>query len=131
METCIFCKIIRKEIPTNILYEDNEILAFLDIFPASEGQTLVIPKKHAKYIFDIEEKEYINLFLKAKKITKAIDKSLHPIRTCIVVEGFAVDHVHIRLHPCYEKHLNLKPVEPKPSKEELEKVEKKIKSALK
>ena len=131
MESCIFCKIIARKIHAQILYEDNKTLIILDAFPASQGQTLVIPKKHVSYIFNMEEEEYTDLFLKAKKIAEAIEKTLTPIRTCIVVEGFAVDHVHIRLHPCYEKHLNLKPIEPRPSQEELEKIEKKIKSALK
>ena len=130
MPDCIFCKIAKKEIPSSIIYEDDEILVFLDAFPASIGQSLVMPKKHSSYIFDIKEKEYSNLFLKAKKIAKAIDSALSPIRTCIVVEGFLVEHVHIRLHPCYGKHLNLKPIEPKPSQQELKETTSKIKKFL-
>ena len=130
MENCIFCKIVNKEISVNIIYEDKNIISFLDAFPASIGQTLVMPKKHSSYIFDIKEKDYSNLFLVAKKAAKAIDKSLKPLRTSIIVEGFMIPHVHIRLHPCYEKRLNLNPIEPKPSNEELEKIAEKIKSAL-
>ncbi len=130
MESCIFCKIINKQIPSDIIYEDKEILAFLDINPASEGQTLVTPKKHYSYIFEMPDHEYSNLFLKSKKISKAIDKSLNTIRTCIIVEGFMITHVHIRLHPCYEKHLNLEPITPKPSDKEFKNIAEKIKLSL-
>ena len=130
MKGCVFCKVIQKKIPAQIVYEDKESLAFLDAFPCSVGQTLVIPKKHSCYIFDIEDRDYAKLLLKTKKIAKAIDKSLKPIRTIVVVEGFMIDHVHVRLHPCYERHLSLKPLEPRPSEKELEKTAMKIRSAL-
>ena len=107
------------------------MLAFLDINPASKGQTLVISKKHESYIFNLKDDNYSYLFLIAKKIAKIIDKAFNPLRTCIVVEGFAVDHVHVKLYPCYERYLNLRPMEPKPSTEELEKIASKIKSLLK
>jgi len=131
MKDCIFCKIIKKEIHSYIIYEDKNVIAFLDINPSSQGHALVIPKKHYEYILKMPDKEYSDLLLKSKKIAKAIDSSLKPIRTCIVVEGFAVNHVHIRLHPCYEKHLNLQPMKDKPSDSEFKETAKKIKSLLK
>jgi len=130
MKDCIFCKIVKGEIPCYKIYEDNEILAFLDVFPATKGQTLVVSKKHENYIFNLDEEKYSSLFLKAKKIAKAIDKALETKKTCIVVEGFEVDHVHIRLHPCYENKLKIKPMEEKLSKEELNEIKDKIKSFL-
>ena len=131
MDKCIFCKIAKNEVPAYKVYEDEKSIAFLDIFPASKGQTLIIPKKHETYIFNFDKKLYDHLFDIAKKIAKGIDASLQPLRTCIVVEGFAVDHVHIRLHPCYEKHLNLQPLKNKPSESELKEIAKKIKTLLK
>ncbi len=129
MNDCIFCKIINGNIPSYKIYEDGEHLAFLDAFPSSKGQVLVVPKKHSLYVFDLDDKEYSELFLKSKKIAKAIDSSLEPIRTCIVVEGFMVDHVHVRLHPCYEKHLSFEKI-PQPTKEESVAIADKIKSFL-
>ena len=129
MTDCIFCKIANGEIPSYRIYEDKDYLAFLDMFPSSKGQTLVIPKKHDDYIFDLNDKEYSDLFIKGKKIAKAIDNALNPIRTCIVVEGFMVEHVHIRLHPCYERHLGFEKT-PQPSKEEFEVIVNKIKRFL-
>ena len=77
------------------------------------------------------DKEYSGVLLKSKKIAKAIDKAFSTVRTSVIVEGFAVDHVHIRLHPCYERHLNLKPMRNKPSEKELQDQVKKIKTLLK
>ena len=125
MEDCIFCKIINKEIPAKIVYEDGQHLAFLDVNPTHKGQTLVIPKKHYEYVFDMPEEEVGGLFKAAQKVGKAIDKSLNPVRTCIVVEGFLVPHVHIRLHPCYSKVLGFNSLS-KPSDEELEETKNKI-----
>ena len=130
MENCIFCKIINNKIPCHKIYEDKNSLVFLDAFPATIGQALVIPKKHNNYIFNLSDKEYSELMLLAKKIARAIDKSLKPIRTCIVVEGFAVDHIHVRLHPCYERHLKFEPM-PKQSDEEFKSTADKIKTFLK
>tara|TARA_Y100000310_G_scaffold341676_1_gene441613 strand:+ start:10437 stop:10802 length:366 start_codon:yes stop_codon:yes gene_type:complete len=100
------------------IYEDKNSLAFLDIAPTTKGQTLIIPKKHHEYIFDLDDEEYQKLFLTAKLVAKAMDKALKPIRTCIIVEGFQMPHLHIRLHPCYKEHLEIQPGE-KPSSEDL------------
>ena len=129
MSDCIFCKIVNKEIPSKIVYEDEDTLAFLDINPMHEGQTLVIPKKHYDYVFDMPDDELCRLFKASKKVVRAIDKALKPVRTCVVIEGFLVPHVHVRLHPTKEPRLEFKPL-PKPSDEELEAIRQKIASAL-
>ena len=127
---CIFCKIIKGEIPSYKLYEDNDLLVILDAFPATKGQSLVISKKHKDYIFDLDDKLYNKLFLKAKEVSKAIDISLKTIRTCVVVEGFMVPHIHIRLHPCYKEHLELAPMKERPSDSEFMEIQEKIKRLL-
>ena len=131
MQGCIFCKIVQKKLPSYLIYEDDHVMAFLDISPASIGQTLVIPREHrTDYVFKIEDPLYTKLFATAKKIATAIDSALETQRTCMVVEGFEVSHPHIRLHPCYENHLNLKSLENKPSEEEFKKLAGQIKSLL-
>ncbi len=131
MQDCIFCKIVQKKIPSYLIYEDDKVMAFLDVSPASIGQTLVIPREHrTDYVFKIEDPLYTKLFATAKKIATAIDSALDTQRTCIVVEGFQVSHPHIRLHPCYEDHLSLKLLERKPSEEEFRKLAEQIKSLL-
>jgi diadenosine tetraphosphate (Ap4A) HIT family hydrolase len=102
MKDCIFCKIARKEIPSSIVYEDKEFLAFLDINPNTKGMTLVIPKKHFdSYVIDMPDKDYNKLFLTAKKVAKLLDKKLNVKRTAIVMEGLGVNHAHIKLYPIY------------------------------
>ena len=71
----------------------------MDKFPATKGQSLVIPKKDIDYAFDLDDDSYIHLFKIAKKIAKASDKALNAVRTCLVVEGFDVPHVHIKIYP--------------------------------
>jgi len=95
----IFTKIINREIPGHFIYEDEFCVAILDKFPAVKGQSLVIPKKDIDYAFDLDDDSYIHLFRIAKKIAKASDKALHAVRTCLVVEGFDVPHVHIKIYP--------------------------------
>jgi histidine triad (HIT) family protein len=69
MEDCVFCKIINNEIPSYKIYEDDLVLAFLDIHPAVKGHTLIIPKKHTKDIFEIEEKYLERIISVAQKIS--------------------------------------------------------------
>jgi len=76
MENCIFCKIINNEIPANKIYEDDLVLAFLDIHPMSKGHALVVPKKHFADIFDIEEETLERIISVAKKIAKKMKDSL-------------------------------------------------------
>jgi histidine triad (HIT) family protein len=99
MSASIFTKIINREIPAHFLYEDEHCVAILDKFPAVKGQSLVIPKKHVDYAFDLDDETYLHLFKTAKKIAKASDKALAVERTCLVVEGFDVPHVHIKIYP--------------------------------
>jgi len=99
MSVSIFTKIINREIPAHFIYEDDHCVVILDKFPAVKGQSLVIPKKHIDYAFDLDDDTYIHLFKTAKMIAKASDKALAAERTCLVVEGFDVPHVHIKIYP--------------------------------
>lgn len=107
MEDSIFTKIIRKEIPGAFVYEDDVCIGIIDKFPETEGKTLIIPKKQVDYIFDLDDETYQHLFDVAKKISKALDKTFKTERTCLLVEGFEVPHVHIKLYPVTEKVLDI------------------------
>lgn len=126
MKDCIFCKIAKHEVPAHVIYEDKSYIAFLDIRPSMRGQSLVIPKKHAgDYAFDMKDKEYSSFMKAVKKVAKKVDKAIKPRRTCLVVEGFDVPHVHAKLYPVGEGFLKLFPVyEEKP--EVMKKISKKI-----
>ena len=99
MSESIFTKIIKQEIPAHLLYEDEHCVVILDKFPSVKGQSLVIPKKETDYAFDLDDDTYLHLFKTAKMIAKASDKALNAERTCLVVEGFDVPHVHIKIYP--------------------------------
>ena len=97
--TSIFTQIINREIPGHFIYEDEFCVAILDRFPAVKGQSLVIPKKDIDYAFDLDDETYLHLFRVAKKVGRASDRALAAKRTCLVVEGFDVPHVHIKIFP--------------------------------
>ena len=105
--TTIFSKIIAREIPAQFVYEDEVCVAIMDKFPAITGQVLVIPKKAVDYAFDLDDETYTHIFLVAKKITKALDIVFATNRTCLIVEGFEVPHVHIKLYPMTSQDKNL------------------------
>ena len=95
----IFSKIVRGEIPSYKIAEDDHYLAFLDIFPLAVGHVLVIPKNETDSIFELNDQEYQGLFLFAKKISKAIEKTIPCKRVGVAVIGLEVPHAHIHLIP--------------------------------
>jgi histidine triad (HIT) family protein len=95
----IFTKIVEGEIPSYKVAESDRFYAFLDINPMAQGHTLVIPKKETDYIFDIDDQEYQDLFLFAKRVAAAIKKSIPCQRVGIAVLGMEVPHAHIHLVP--------------------------------
>jgi len=98
----IFTKIIQGEIPCYKVAEDEHHFAFLDINPIAEGHTLAIPKQETDYLFDVPDERLQSLILFSKKIAHALDASLSPIRTGVIVEGLEVPHAHIHLVPIYK-----------------------------
>ncbi len=99
---CIFCKIINDEIPAHKVWEDDKHLAFLDANPLNPGHTLVIPKKHEEYVFDLSDEDYSELFLKAKRLAVPLKKATGAKKIGLVVEGFGVPHAHVHLIPIFE-----------------------------
>ena len=102
-KACIFCKIVNGEEKSYKIWEDNEHLAFLSIFPNTEGFSVVITKEHyPSDVFDLPDKELVNLTIAAKKVAKLLDSKLRDVgRTGMVFEGFGVDHAHAKLFPMH------------------------------
>ncbi len=100
---CIFCQIVKQESPAHIIWEDNSHLAFLSIFPNTEGFTVVIPKKHhGSYAFDQDDQVLSELVLATKKVANVLDSYfLNVGRTGMFFEGFGVDHLHSKLFPMH------------------------------
>jgi histidine triad (HIT) family protein len=95
----IFSKIVNGEIPAYKVAEDENYLAFLDIFPVSKGHTLVIPKKEVDYIFDLEDDLYTGLQAFAKKVAVGLKKAIPCEKVGVLVLGLEVPHAHIHLIP--------------------------------
>ena len=103
---CIFCKIRDGEIPSYKVYEDDNVLAFLDITQGTKGHTLVIPKKHVRNIYDLDQETAQQVFGVVPKLANAIKKAFNPIGLNIVNNNDqplqSVFHFHIHLIPRYE-----------------------------
>jgi len=95
----IFSKIVNGKIPAYKVAEDENYLAFLDIFPVAKGHTLVIPKKEVDYIFDLEDNLYAGLQLFAKKVAVGLKKAIPCEKVGVLVLGLEVPHAHIHLIP--------------------------------
>ncbi|MCX6799771.1 MAG: HIT family protein [Candidatus Falkowbacteria bacterium] len=103
MDNCIFCQIVKGEIPCHKFWEDEKHMAFLSIFPNTTGFSVVITKEHySSYVFDLPEDVLVGLVLAAKRAAKIIDTKLDDIgRTGLMFEGFGVSHAHAKLFPMH------------------------------
>lgn len=130
MNNCIFCKVINGELPSYKVYEDDLFIGILDIFPHRKGHTLLIPKKHYQWVYEVPEFE--RYWATAKKITSAIEKELKTTFIHYLTYGFHVSHAHIHIIPHYvtiDKEEPF-PKEMKLSKEELTEIADKIRKGL-
>ncbi len=100
MDECVFCQIIQGKLPAHQIWEDEHFLAILDINPNTPGHTLLLPKIHEPYVFDLEPDLYSRLFELAKKLSKPILE----VSQSVVVQGFTVPHVHLHLIPMNDVH---------------------------
>ncbi len=129
MDNCIFCKIIKGELPSYKVYEDELFISILDIFPRTKGHTLVIPKKHHRWVYDVPEfKEYWDCVL---RLTNSMNKSLSPDFVSYVTHGLEVPHAHIHVLPRYKDETSFVPEIKKFTKEEMEETAEKIRKAFK
>ncbi len=105
-ENCIFCKIIAGEIPSAAVYEDEDFRAILDVNPAARGHVIILPKKHAANIFELDEAEASKVFPIAKKIATAVMKTYNCDGVNILqnngeAAGQTVFHLHVHVVPRY------------------------------
>ena len=127
----IFSKIVSGEIPAFKVAEDDNHLAFLDIFPLAKGHVLVIPKKETDYIFDIISDEYLGLWKFAQKVAQGMNKVIACERIGIAVIGLEVSHAHIHLVPLNNvSDINFARPKLKFSEAEMKSVSDLIKSAI-
>lgn len=102
MKECIFCDIAGGRAPAAKLWEDEHYLAFLDKFPNTRGQALVIPKKHMQsYLFDLESEEISGIIRATRKVSRILEIGLGVRRVHLVFEGLAINHLHAKLYPAF------------------------------
>ena len=94
---CVFCKIVSREIPANVVYEDADFLAFLSIDPQSPGHTLVIPKAHYRWVWDVPNAGAY--FEAAKKVAQALQRAFDTDLVLSKIIGEEVPHAHIWVFP--------------------------------
>ena len=125
----IFTKIINGEFPCYEIASTDKFLAFLDVFPLVHGHVLLIPKKEIDYIFDIDDTDLAEMMLFAKKVSKAIKKSVVCKRIGVAVIGLEVPHAHIHLVPMNTVNdINFTMPKLKPTQEELKMMAEKIRA---
>ncbi|MBN2742464.1 MAG: HIT family protein [Marinilabiliaceae bacterium] len=123
----IFSKIVKGEIPSYKIAEDERYYAFLDINPLGEGHTLVIPKQEIDYLFDLDDDLLAGMMVFAKKVAVALKKAIPCERVGVAVLGMEVPHAHIHLLPLqHEKDLNFSNPKKKYSSEEFQAIAQKI-----
>jgi histidine triad (HIT) family protein len=104
MSDCIFCKIVAGQVPCHKVYEDENVLAFLDVFPHAKGHTVVVPKRHVNSVFDFTEDERVKFSAGLSAATRRVNEALKPEGMNIGINerpaaGQVVPHVHWHIFP--------------------------------
>ncbi len=126
----IFTRIIKGEIPSHKIAEDENYYAFLDISPQTEGHTLVVPKKEIDYIFDLDAETLSGLILFSQKVAIGLQKAIPCVRIGLTVIGLDVPHTHIHLIPMNSMKDMRFTDKPKPSQETLAATAEKIRKFM-
>lgn len=127
-KNCIFCKIVSKELPSYIVYEDEKFMAFLEINPVAKGHTLLIPKKHHPWVHETPDELLGEFFITTKKVINSMIKGLDCHRIEFLIDGLKIPHFHAHLIP---RWLNDGLPEFKPIKYESDEEKQKIVSKIK
>ncbi|MBZ4675596.1 MAG: hypothetical protein JG782_215 [Anaerophaga sp.] len=127
----IFSKIVKGEIPSYKIAEDEHYYAFLDINPLAKGHTLVIPKQETDYLFDLEDDLLAGMMVFSKKVARAIEKAVPCKRIGVAVLGLEVPHAHIHLVPINaESDISFSKPKLQLSKEEMQAIADKIRQSI-
>lgn len=132
MDDCIFCKIVRGEIPCYKVYEDSDFLGFLDIKPLNPGNSLLIPKNHHRWVYDVPN--FGDYWQIAKKIALVTIPIVNAQSVSFVTLGFEVPHAHIRIIPRFENDAHTHGIDTlqivSQTKEEMSAIAKKVLSSI-
>ncbi len=96
---CIFCRIISGEIGSHMVYQDDAVVAFMDIRPSQPGHLLVIPRQHIPDFYNLEEAVYLKVMQVVRRLSQAVSKVTNPAKVGLAVVGFEVPHTHVHVIP--------------------------------
>ena len=102
--SCIFCKIVAGGAPASVLYEDECVLAFMNIRPIHPGEFMVIPKQHVDHFCDLTDELACRILVQAQRLSRNLRERLKPVRVGLVVHGFGVPHAHLVVVPLHESN---------------------------
>ena len=97
--SCVFCKIVAGEEPGSVVYEDEGVLALMNIRPIHPGELLVIPKEHIDHFCDVPDELACRILVQAQRLSRNVRERLKPLRVGLVVHGFGVPHAHLIVAP--------------------------------
>ena len=134
MDNCIFCRIIKKEIPAHIVYEDDDIIVFLDKAQYVWGHIMVVPKKHSRWLWDMDLKDYQNISERVYYLANVLRKAFKTEWVQQIVAGMGVPHTHIHLLQRQKDdgigEISTTPISPQPTEEERKQIVELIKKHL-
>ena len=102
--SCIFCKIVAGEAPASVVYEDESVLALMNIRPINPGELMVIPKEHIDHFCDLPDELACRILVQAQRLSRNLRERLKPVRVGLVVHGFGVPHAHLVVVPLHESN---------------------------
>jgi len=134
MDDCIFCKIVSGEVPSEKVYESENVFAFLDMAPFVKGHLLAVPKKHSRWLWDMSDEDYSVFMNDVRKLAEVLKRAFNTDWVEMVVAGMGVEHTHVHLLPRRDDdglpELPNVPLDPKPSREETSETVKRIKDTI-
>jgi len=134
MDDCIFCKIVSGEVPSEKVYESENVFAFLDMAPFVKGHLLAVPKKHSRWLWGMSDEDYSVFMNDVRKLAEVLKRAFNTDWVEMVVAGMGVEHIHVHLLPRRDDdglgEVPIKSLDPKPSEEEMKEIVGKIRMAL-
>jgi histidine triad (HIT) family protein len=131
---CVFCEIVRGDNPHEIVYEDADFLGFLDRYPLNPGHTQLIPKQHSRWVWDMDNANIGFLFMKVKRVAKALQTAFDTEWVIADTGGIGVPHAHVHLVPRFEDDGHGELPDPKILREipdsEMQEIARKIRAAI-
>jgi histidine triad (HIT) family protein len=134
MEDCVFCKIIEGIKEGDKIWEDEDFLAILDINPCAKGHLMIIPKRHSRWVWDMDREEYLNYMDRVRYLARVLRKAFETDCIQEAIVGMDVAHSHVHLLPRVEGDgfdgISIVPMSPRPSSEEMGKIADRIRNAI-